>query len=433
MVTISDDHADVVVIGGGIVGCATAYYLARRRAKVVLVERGDLAGGQSSRAWGFVRQQGRDPREMPLMIACNRMWPHLSAELNADLEWVQGGNLVLAADGQRMHQFEEWLPVARDFGVDTRLVSTAEVKQLIPALQGRWVGGMYTASDGHAEPRSATLAFARAAAALGAKLYTSCAARGIEVTNGQVTAVVADKKAIKTSVVVCAAGAWSGAFARGIGLSLPLLTVRASVAETAAASPITDIGVWASGVAFRQRRSGTFYIAPSGESDYYVSLDTLRHLRLFLPNYLKNWRLVRLRVGMDLAKEFAGLVPVRRARPGAVKPSKLTEPTPSAKEIDGARRDFVELFPALSALGLQRTWAGDIDVTPDAVPVLGPVERPTGFFFATGFTGHGFAMAPIVGLSLSELILDGRSSLDIYPLRYARFREGDIAQPKSVV
>jgi glycine/D-amino acid oxidase-like deaminating enzyme len=430
MVTMPDAHADVVVIGGGIVGCATAYYLARRRAKVVLVERGDLAGGQSSRAWGFVRQQGRDPREMPLMIACNRMWPHLSAELKADIEWVQGGNLVLAADGRRMDECEKWLPVARDFGVDTRLVSAAEVKRLIPDLHGRWVGGMYTASDGHAEPRSATLAFARAAAALGAKLYTSCAARGIEVTNGQVTAVVADNKTIKTSVVVCAAGAWSGAFARRVGLSLPLLTVRASVAETAAASPITDIGVWAAGVAFRQRRSGSFYIAPSGESDYYVSLDTLRHLRLFLPNYLKNWRLVRLRVGMDLAKELAGLVPVRRARPGAVD---VAEPTPSAKEIDGARRDFVELFPALSALGLQRTWAGDIDVTPDAVPVLGPVERPTGFFFATGFTGHGFAMAPIVGLALSELILDGRSSVDIHPLRYARFREHDLAQPKNVV
>ena len=114
-----DLQADVVVIGGGIVGCATAYYLAKRGVAVTLVEKGELASEQSSRAWGFVRQQARDPAEMPLMIACNAIWTQLEDELDADIEWVQGGNLALAGDEARLEQLRAWLPTAREFGLET--------------------------------------------------------------------------------------------------------------------------------------------------------------------------------------------------------------------------------------------------------------------------------------------------------------------------
>ena len=92
----ADRRCDVVVVGGGIVGCATAYYLARRGVRVILLERGEVAGEQSGRNWGFVRQQGRDPAEVPLMVAANRTWRGLEQELDADLEWIQGGNLALS-------------------------------------------------------------------------------------------------------------------------------------------------------------------------------------------------------------------------------------------------------------------------------------------------------------------------------------------------
>src|ERR671923_1734904 len=115
-------EADVVVVGAGIVGCATAYYLARRGVRVVVVERGPVAGEQSRKNWGFVRQQGRDPLELPLVIEANRLWRGLERELGADIEWVQGGNLALAATPERMAMMEAWLPVAHEFGLDTRLV-----------------------------------------------------------------------------------------------------------------------------------------------------------------------------------------------------------------------------------------------------------------------------------------------------------------------
>jgi glycine/D-amino acid oxidase-like deaminating enzyme len=154
-------HADVVVVGGGIAGCAAAYYLARRGVRVTLVERGEIAGEQSGRNWGFVRQQGRDPFEVPFMVASNRIWRGLEQELGADIEWVQGGNLALAATPERVALFEEWLAIAVQAGLDTRLVSTREIQALLPGMAPEWLAGLYTASDGHAEPVKATQAFAQ--------------------------------------------------------------------------------------------------------------------------------------------------------------------------------------------------------------------------------------------------------------------------------
>src|SRR5262245_57568069 len=151
-------ECDVFVIGGGIVGCATAYYLARRGVRVVLAERTAIAWEQSGRNWGFVRQQGRDPAEVPLMMAANPTWCGLEAELGADIEWVQGGNLALAATPERLGLMEAWLDIARAHGLDSRVVTPTEVETLVPGIAGRWLGGLYTPSDGHAEPRKATWA-----------------------------------------------------------------------------------------------------------------------------------------------------------------------------------------------------------------------------------------------------------------------------------
>ena len=136
--------SDVVVVGAGIVGSAAAYFLARRGARVSVIERGPVPGEQSRKNWGFVRQQGRDPLEMPLVVEANRMWRGLEHELGADIEWTAGGNLGLAADEARMARLEAWLPVAREFGLDTRLLRAQDLGTVVPGLGGAWVGGMHT-------------------------------------------------------------------------------------------------------------------------------------------------------------------------------------------------------------------------------------------------------------------------------------------------
>ncbi|MBI4641720.1 MAG: FAD-binding oxidoreductase [Candidatus Tectomicrobia bacterium] len=429
-----EKQADVVIIGGGIAGCASAYYLARRGAKVVLVEKGQIGSEQSGRNWGFVRQQGRHPLEIPLMMEGNRLWMDLERELNADIEWVQGGNLRLAPNEREMARLEKIVKEERDLGLDIRLLSKSEVQALIPQMEGPWgVGGMYTPSDGHAEPIKATTALARAAQECGARIYTYCAAEGIEVAGGRVISVVTERGEIKTPVVLCAAGAWASKVGRMVGLELPQRKVRATVAATSPVAPITRAGVWGGKVSFRQKKDGRFYIAGGGTADYDITLESFRHLPMFLPNYLKNWRNLRLHIGAELLKDIACTLPWASAGQHPFAHTVDVEPKPNLQKVKRSREALIELFPSLQGIGIERTWAGYIDTTPDAVPVLGEVPSLQGFIFATGFSGHGFAMGPIVGKLMAELILDGKPSVDVHGLRYSRFVEGALAEAREAI
>lgn len=428
-----ESQAEVVVIGGGIVGCATAYYLAKRGVGVTLVEKGEPADEQSSRAWGFVRQQARDPAEMPLMIECNKLWQRLEDELDADIEWVQGGNLALAGDEARLEQLRDWLPVAREFGLETRLLSRSEIQALAPKMTGPYIGGLYTPSDGHAEPRKATLALAAAAERHGAQILTYHTAEGIETSNGKVSAVVTDRGVIRTPVVVNAAGARAMKVARMVGLALPQLVVRGTVAETTPLAPVTAMGVWGPGVSFRQKRDGAFYIAGGAQADYDLTLDSLRYARQFMPNYLKNRRLFQLRVGAALKDDVASRIPGTKAHRHPFAATVGAEPEPNRTTARRSLAGLRTLIPEARDVKVRRLWAGLIDSTPDAIPVLGPVDGLEGFIFATGFSGHGFAMGPIVGKLMAELIVDGQPSIPFTGMEFSRFAEGRIGKPKSVV
>jgi glycine/D-amino acid oxidase-like deaminating enzyme len=425
--------ADVVVVGAGIVGCATAYYLARRGVRAVVIERGAAAGEQSRKNWGFVRQQGRDPHEVPLMMESNRIWRGLERELGADIEWVQGGNLALAADGARMALLEEWVDVARVFGLGTRLLRARDLSAVVPALGDDWAGGMYTASDGHADPAKATDAFARAAAAHGAVIHLGCAVEGIATREGAVTAVVTERGEISTGWVVCAAGAWSARLARLLGVTLPQRWVRGTVATTTAVGPLTSCAVWAPGVAFRQRRDGGFNIAAGGALDHDVTLDSLRQIRFFLPGYWKNKALFRFHVGRPLVRSLLATLPGSPARRHPLIWDRGLEPPPNSAKVARSLTELHRVLPSLPRLGITRSWAGYIDATPDLMPVLGEVAGPRGFVFATGFSGHGFAMGPVAGRLVSELIVDGKPSLDISTFRFSRFAEGASGKPRNVL
>ncbi len=429
-----DKVADVVIIGGGIAGCASAYYLAKRGARVVLVEKGRVAWEQSSRNWGFVRQQGRHPLEIPMMLEGNGIWQGLEKELDSDVEWVQGGNLRLASNQQEMARVERMVTEERELGLDVRLLSRHEVEKLVPSLEGEWgVGGMYTPTDGHAEPIKATTALARAAQENGAKIYEYCAAEGVLTAGGRVTGVVTERGEVKAPVVLCAAGAWSSRVGKMVGLELPQRKVRATVAATAPLPPLTPSGVWASDVSFRQKRDGSLYIAAGGAADVDLTLEMLRHWRAFWPGYRKNWRLFRFHVGGPLLNEVGRAMPWSDSRKHPFGHAVDEEPKPNVAKVERSLRALREMFPTLGEVAIMRTWAGYIDVTPDAVPVLGETPGPEGFLFATGFSGHGFAMGPVVGRTMSELILDGKPGVDIHGLRYSRFEEGDLAPAREVI
>jgi len=232
---------------------------------------------------------------------------------------------------------------------------------------------------------------------------------------------------------VCAAGAWSSRLARTLGLDLPQRWVRGTVARTAPAPPVTDCAVWGPGVAFRQRRDGSFTIAAGGALDHDVTLDSLRQLRFFLPSYWKNRAMFRFHVGRPLLASLAAALPGSPARRRPLVWDRALEPCPNPAKVRRSLAELRRVLPALPPLGVARSWAGYIDAVPDLVPVLGEVPPLRGFVLATGFSGHGFAMGPIAGRLVSELIVDGKPSLDIAGLRFSRFAEGAIGPPRNVL
>ncbi len=427
--------ADVIVIGGGIVGLSTAYFLARRGVRVILLDKGRLGGEQSSRNWGFVRQQGRDPAELPMSALSNRIWRGIARELDSDVEWVQGGNLAIAHDADDMDRYAEGAATARAAGIDTRVVTAEEVRVLFPEMHATCVGGLYTASDGHADPLKATLAFAKGARLAGADLREHCAVNAIMTANGRATGVETDAGELRADTIVCAAGSHSSFIARMVGLRLPQRSMRATVAATTPVPSLTKLGVWASGLGLRQARDGSVILgrASAGTAEHDLTLESLRHLRLFLPIFLRNRDLFRLRVGRPLVRDVMRHVPGTAAARRPFAHLVDLEPPANPQTVESSLALFHRYFPQFANVGIARSWAGMIDATPDLLPVLGEVRAVPGFFFATGFSGHGFGLGPAAGHILAERIARGRSQLDVHPMRYERFAEGDLSTARKIL
>jgi glycine/D-amino acid oxidase-like deaminating enzyme len=420
-------EADVVVVGGGIIGCASAYYAAKRGARVLLVDKGDLGFEQSTRNWGWVHQQVRYPHLVPLAVMSTELWMGLEKELAADLEWVQGGNLSLAFNARDLEAFEGYRDRAREAGLHSEILGRDPVEELVPGMRGPWIGALHIPSDGQANPDLATAAFARAAQQQGAELQPRCAAEGVELRNGAVCAVVTERGTVRTGQVVVAAGAWSRRFLRPLGVRIPQSAVRATVVRTTATERVTRVTAWGRGVAFRQDRRGRFVLAGGGIAAYDVTFDALRDLREFAGLAWKNRRYVRLRVGRPLLRDLATLIPGAPEREHPWAHLRSVEPPPDRGAIQHNLTRFRELFPALGGLEVEQIWAGNIDAIPDEAPVIGPVGTPRGLIVATGFSGHGFALGPGAGMLVSELLAGAAPSVDLHPYRYARFAEGDLA------
>jgi len=200
--------ADVVVIGGGIVGATAAYFLTRRGLSVALVEKGYIGCEQSSRNWGWCRQQNRDARELPLSGVALRLWDELTAEIGRDLGFRRCGLLYATDDPTQLNEWERWRDTARAFNINTKMLSSTEAAATIPVNGRRWLGGVHSVDDGKAEPALAAPMIAEGARDRGATIHQDCAARGLEITNGAVTGVMTEKGFIRANAVLCAAGAW---------------------------------------------------------------------------------------------------------------------------------------------------------------------------------------------------------------------------------
>jgi glycine/D-amino acid oxidase-like deaminating enzyme len=414
-----------VIVGGGIIGVSCVYELSKRGLRVTLLEKSAVAGEQSGRNWGFVRQQGRAPEELPLMIQANGIWSRMEGDLDADIEWTQGGNLRLADDEATAFRYEAWAKIGAEHGLGTRVLGMKEIADLLPGINHKWAAGIFTPSDGHANPLKATVALAHAAAQQGAVILEGYTVRGLTASGGRITGVTTDWGEVRAPVVVLAAGAWSSRLASAIGVPIPQRLVRSTVALTEPVRPITKAGVWSKLLAFKQTVRGEILIAAGGTGDVDLRLENFRNLRLFWPAFLKNREY--LRINPDLRTFAASL------RPNGRRPFEAPEPQPNQRDVASSLKTLGEYFPALGPFRLSKAWAGNIDGTPDALPVIDALSRPSGLVIATGTSGHGFGIGPAIGAAVADLITRGASDFDLSPMRLARFSDGTKLKPPHLL
>jgi len=418
------EAVDVVVIGAGIVGAATAYELARRGISTALLEKGVVGGEQSSRNWGWCRQQNRDPRELPLVLASLERLAALAEETGEDLGFRRAG-LVYATNKQsEIDAWEAWEKKARDFGVVSHILTGAQVKAALPALAGHWSGGVSSPNDGYAEPSLAAPVLAAAAGRLGAFVHQQCAVRGLDIEAGRVTGVVTERGRIRCQRVVVAGGAWTALFCRHHGIDLPLAMINGTAMRTRAAPRVFEHGIYTPNLCARPRQDGAYTLAIAGRGRLDITPLLLRHARRFWPPFKGRLPSLKLRAG---ASFWRGPEALHRWRDDEVSPFeviRVIDPHPDESLVHAAVTALRRDFPALADVQIEQAWGGLIDSTPDIIPVISPVASCPGLVIAAGFSGHGFGIGPGAGVLAADLATEADPVVDPTPYRYARLVDG---------
>ncbi|MBR1125930.1 FAD-binding oxidoreductase [Bradyrhizobium lablabi] len=425
------EAADVVVIGGGIAGISTAYFLAKRGVSVVVLEKGLVGAEQSSRNWGWCRQQGRDIAELDLARLSMSLWETLPAEIGADLGFRKVGVAFVTDSAAELAAWERWRDIAREHQIHSQLLTAAEAQAKTPGSARRWVGGLQTPSDGCAEPSKVVPLLAQAARRLGAVVVQNCAVRLMEKKGGRVAAVVTERGAIRTNAVLCAGGAWSSLFCRRHGVDLPQAVVYGSVARTTRAVDLLSQCVSTPGFSVRRRTDDGYTVAMSGRGTVHLTPSLLRYGWKFLPTFLQRRRGLKIRLGKAFLDELLQSSKWSADEVSPFEKTRILDPLPDAELLGRALGELRATFPELGEIGIEGSWGGVIDSMPDAVPVISPVAALPGFFLSTGFSGHGFGVGPAAGLAAADMITGSATAVDLTPFRYSRLFDGTRLRPDS--
>lgn len=371
-----NNHADVIIVGGGIIGCAAAYYLTKKGCSVLVLEGSkDIGNGGSSRNGGGVRQSGRDPRELPLaMYGIKNLWPTLSEELEVDCEYHQDGNLRLGKTEKHLEILQGLTDRAKACGLDVRMIDGDEVRVINPYLSDEVIGASWCPTDGHANPLTTTLGYYKMARRLGARFITEEPVAALRKIKGHLRQVITKDNVYEGDTVILAAGLGSREIAATVGIDIPMQPAMLEALVTEAQPPMFD------------QMLGT------AEADFYGH---------------------QTKHGSFVFGGTSGLE-------GFTKDNHT--PVTNSISAPSTCRGIIKYFPVLRDAKIVRTWAGWMDLCADKVPVISTVSEVPGLILACGFSGHGFGIAPAVGTVLSQLALHEPTAVDLHELRYDRFR-----------
>lgn len=372
--------ADTIIIGGGVVGCAAAYYLAKAGNSNVIVLEGtkSIGHGGSSRNGGGVRQSGRDVRELPYaMYGIKNLWPNLSEELGVDTEYTQKGNLRLGKTEEHLKKLNTLASNAQSVGLDVRMVDAKEVKEICPYLADDIIGASWCPTDGHANPLTTTLGYYKRSLEMGVKYYTDAPVKELRKIKGKVRQVVLnDGTVFEGESIILAAGYESREIARTVGVDIPMTRLIDEALVTEMQPHMFDIMLGTAG--------GDFYGHQAHHGSFVFGSDS----------------------GYEVVTDMKD--------PSAMETNSLT--------LSASCRAIMSYVPALKDAKIVRSWAGWLDNAFDGVPFISRVDEAQGLILACGFTGHGFGTAPAVGLMLSQMVAGEETVVDISALRYDRFK-----------
>ncbi len=368
--------ADVIISGAGIIGCAAAYYIAKKGKSVIVFDANDNIGnGGSSRNGGGVRQSGRDPRELPIaMYGVQNVWPYLNEELSDDVEYHKEGNLRLGKNERHRKILEGLTEKAQKCGLDVKMIDGDEVRRINPYLSDEVTCASWCPTDGHANPMRTTLAFYRAARKLGVKFYSGEKVIELKKEAGRLDKVVTDYGTYTCEKCIVASGYESREILHTVGVDVPMtkMLIEALVTEAEPKMFPQMLGTADADFYGHQTNHGSFVFGGG--------------------------------TGLE---------------PDNLDYGHLSTQSISAPAIC---RGILKYFPILKDAKIVRTWTGFEDHCADNVPVISNVDEVPGLIAACGFTGHGFGIGPVVGILLSELACDEKTTLDLSALRYNRFK-----------
>lgn len=372
------ETADVVVVGGGVMGASTAYHLAKRGCRdVLLLEREPFFGTQATgKCAGGIRYQFGTEINVELSKLSLPMLHGFEKELGQPIDLDICGYLFLLTRQEDAEVFRQNVEMQRRLGVGTEWLEPSDIAALVPEVDLTGVlGGTFNRDDGLADPNSVVQGYISGASRLGVSLLTDVEVSDILVENGGVSGVVTDQGTVSTPVVVNAAGPWAQVIGEMAGLEIPVVPLRRQIVVT---GPMPEIpGDFPFVIEFER----SLYFHREGEG-LLTGMSNPNETPSFDQSVDKDWELVHLEAA-------------------------------------------IERLPLLERAGLASRWAGLYEVSPDAHPILGRVHDVEGFFCINGFSGHGFMHGPACGLLLAEEILDGGAhTLDISPLYIDRFEEG---------
>jgi glycine/D-amino acid oxidase-like deaminating enzyme len=420
------DAVDTVIIGGGVIGVFAALYLTQMGQRVLICEKGRIAGEQSSRNWGWIRQQGRDAAELPIMTQSLGLWHDINTQTNGETGVVANGVSYLASSEKSMLALEEWLPTAKDHGVDTQMLSSRQVANLFDTPAYPWFGATHTATDARGEPWQAVPAVARLAQSHGTLIRENCAVRGLQMSAGKITAVETESGPVACEQAILAGGAWSALFARTLGVNLPQLSIRATVANTEPMPEFFSGNAADECFALRRRRDGGYTLALGDNHDFFIGPDAFRHFAAYMPLMWDSWRDTHFAAKLPSDFPDSWKTPRKWANTDVTpfEKNRVLEPEPNMKYVALMQSRFAERFPKIGRPIIQNSWAGMIDAMPDVVPVIDRIPTVPGLIVATGMCGHGFGIGPGFGHVIARMATEKPAEHTLTRFRFGRFTDG---------